>query len=218
MSIYTPVSTDIDKAVSIIKQGRVVAFPTSTSYGLAADALQGHALQRVRNLKHRAAHKSLTVFMDPSLYDQHVELTQAEKDFIASHAGKAITLLVKPKASLEHVAQDGRVGLRFIDHPLMEKLAQAARVPLTATSANISDTPACFDTVCIEKNFPGLLTDELLRWYEPDDIAGAANSTYDLSLGIILDGGTLPESQPSTIVKIEDGNITVVRAGKELVK
>lgn len=215
MSTYSPVTTDITQAASIIRQGRIVAFPTGTSYGLAADALQGHALQRVRNLKHRNTDKSLTVFMDPSLYDAHLELTDAEKDFIAKNIGKAITLLVKPKPSLEHLAQDGRIGLRFIDHPMMEALAKAIDVPLTATSANVSDKPSCFNIACVESSFPGLLTDELLAWYEPEGIAGAKDTTYDLSLGCILDGGTLPVSEPSTIIKIEDGKISTVRQGKE---
>ncbi|MBI3255516.1 MAG: L-threonylcarbamoyladenylate synthase [Candidatus Andersenbacteria bacterium] len=215
MSKYSPIITDIQKAVEVIRQGRVVAFPTGTCYGLAADALQGHALQRVRNLKHRPAEKSLTVFMYPSLYDTHLELTAAEKEFIAKNTGKAVTLLVKPKPSLAHLAQDGRIGLRFIDHPIMTALAKAVNVPLTATSANVADKPSCFDVAGVEASFPGLLTDELLAWYEPEDMRGAKDTTYDLSLGCILDGGALPPTKPSTIIKIEEGKIVTVRAGKE---
>src|SRR3989344_1366371 len=214
MQPYAPLTKNIEQAVDIIRQGRGVAFPTGTSYGLAADALQGHALQRVRNLKHRPADKALTVYMDPSLYEAHLELTAAEKDFITKNAGQAITLLVKPKASLGHLAQDGRIGLRFIDHPLMAALAEAARVPLTATSANISDTPACFDIACLKKNFPGRLPDEHLRWYEPADLAGAKDTTYDLSLGCMVDGGTLPARQASTIIRLDCEKITVIRPGK----
>lgn len=215
MSKYSPITTDIQQAVEVVRQGRVVAFPTGTSYGLAADALQGHALQRVRNLKHRPVEKSLTVFMDPSLYDTYLELTDAEKDFMAANTGRAFTLLVTPKPSLEHLAQDGRVGLRFIDHPIMQALAKAANVPLTATSANVADNPACFDIACVETSFPGLLTDELLAWYEPENIGGAKDTTYDLSLGCILDGGTLQATLPSTIIKIEAEKISVIRPGKE---
>ncbi len=212
--MYSPITTDIAQAVAIIRQGRIVAFPTGTSYGLAADALQGHALQRVRNMKRRPIEKALTVFMDPELHDTYLELTPEEKDFIESHAGEAITLLVTPKPALEHLSQDGRIGLRFIDHSLMEQFAKASQVPMTATSANVSDTPACFDTDCIVKNFPGLLTDELLVWYEPQKIEGAANSTYDLSLGCILGGGILPSSEPSTIIKIENSTPNIIRPGK----
>ena len=140
-----------------------------------------------------------------------MELTAAEIDFIAKRAGQAITLLVKPKTSLDHLSQDGRIGLRFIDHPFMAALAEAAQVPLTATSANISDTPACFDVACVEKNFPGRLPDDLLKWYEPADLAGAKDTTYDLSLGCILDGGTLAASEASTIVRLDGEKITVIR-------
>lgn len=214
MSTYSPITTDIAQAVDIIRQGRVVAFPTGTSYGLAADALQGHALQRVRNMKHRPIEKALTVFMAPELYDTYLKLTSEEQDFLQSHEGQAITLLVTPSPTLKHLSQDGRLGLRFIDHPVMAQFAKAAQVPMTATSANVSDTPACLDPDCIIKNFPGLLSDELLSWYEPDQIQGATHSTYDLSLGCILDGSTLPPSQPSTIIKVENSTPHIIRPGK----
>lgn len=214
MTTYAKVTTDIQEATQVIKSGRVVAVPTGTSYGLAADALQGHALQRVRNMKHRSVEKALTVFMDPALYETYLALTPQEKNFITAHPNQAITLLVTPKPALEHLSQDGRIGLRLIDHPLMEKLAQAAQVPLTATSANLADQPACFDLTCITTAFPGKLTPELLQWYESDGARGTADTTYDLSLGSLIDGGTLPASEPSTILKIEHNQPVVIRPGK----
>ena len=212
--MYAAITSDVERAVNTIAAGRVVAFPTGTSYGLAVDALQGHALQRLRNIKLRPQEKTFTVFMKPALWHKYLNLTAEETDFLHQHQNQAITLLVEPRQSLMHLSQNGRLGLRVIDHPIMEALADAVNVPLAATSANISGQAACHDLQCLEKSFPGKLTDELLKVHEDRDPRGSQGTTYDLSLGCILDGGTLPVSKPSTIVKLAGANIGIVRPGK----
>lgn len=194
--MYATVTKDVSYAARIIAQGRIAAFPTGTSYGLAVDALQGHALQRLRNIKKRAAEKTFTVFMKESLWNTYLDLSQEERELLVRYAHTALTLLVHPKKSLEHIAQDGLVGLRVIDHPLMEQLAEVAGVPLTATSANVSGQGACYGVACIEESFPG-----------------KDGTTYDLSLGCIVDGGNLPSGHTSTIARLQDGKMIAVRQG-----
>ncbi|MCE9643533.1 MAG: L-threonylcarbamoyladenylate synthase [Candidatus Andersenbacteria bacterium] len=189
-------TTDVSSAVQYIRDGRIVAFPTGTSYGLAVDALQGHALQRLRNAKRRPEEKTFTIFLDESLWDQYLDITQAEKNMLHRYANTALTLLVKPKESLMHLAQDELIGLRVIDHLMMAELAEKAGVPLTATSANVSGQDACYNEECIEKSFPGKI-----------------GTTYDLSLACILDGGSLRKGLVSTIAKLENGKIVIVRQG-----
>lgn len=188
---------NIKEAARVLQQGRVVAFPTGTSYGLAVDALQGHALQRVRNIKQRPQEKIFSIFMKESLWPEFLDLSDTEKEFLAQHKNQPLTLLVEAQPDLSHLMQDGRVALRVIDHPLMLALAEAVDVPLTATSANISGQEACYSPTEIEKAFPGKLDE----------------TTYDLSLGLILDAGELPHKQASTIVKIQENKIIVVREG-----
>jgi len=196
--MYAIITKDSNKAVEILRQGRVVAFPTNTSYGLAVDALQGHALQRLRNLKRRPQNKSFTVFLKQTLWDTYLNLTDQEQTLLEKIAGQPLTLLIKPRDSLAHLAQDGYIGLRVIDHPLMRELAEAVDVPLTATSANISGREPCLTPVCIHEQFPGKLDE----------------TTYDLSLGAILDAGPLPGTSPTTLAKLVDNKIEIIRAGE----
>jgi L-threonylcarbamoyladenylate synthase len=196
LSMYILKTTNIDDVAQFIVQGRVVAFPTGTAYGLAVDALQGHAIQRLRNLKQRPQEKTFTIFLDQSLWDEYLDITNEEKNLLTRYANTALTVLVKPKESLMHLAQDGVIGLRVIDHLMMRDLAERAQVPLTATSANISGQVACYDVASIEKSFPGRI-----------------GTTYDLSLAAILDGGDLRQGTQSTIVKIKNGNLEIVRQG-----
>lgn len=205
---YATVTKDIGHVATFIAEGRAVAFPTGTSYGLAVDALQGHALQRLRNLKQRPAEKTFTIFLREELWEKFLDLTTKEQKLLAKYQNQALTLLVTPRDSLQHLAQDGLIGLRVIDHPLMAALAQAVDVPLTATSANVSGANPCFSVEEVEKAFPGIL--------DPSDpaIAPAGPTTYDLSLAAIVDGGTLPRRQPTTIARITDGAIIIVRQGE----
>lgn len=193
-------TTDIGRGVEIIREGRVAAVPTGTAYALAVDTLQGHALQRLRNLKKRPQEKSFTVFLDPALLDEYFDITPAQREFLKQNENKPLTLLLRPRQAIAHLAgENGRVGLRIIDHPMMREVASAAAVPLTATSANVSGGAPCYSPDCIIKTFPPV---------QPD------GSTYDLSLGIVLDAGDLPPERISTIVALaENGSVEIIRSG-----
>lgn len=186
-------------AVELLREGRLVAFPTGTAYGLAADTLQGFALQRLRNLKARPTAKSFTVFLKEELWDDYFALTTEERQLLQSNRHQPLTLLVHPKSSLQHLVKDDRVGLRVIDHPLMQSLADEFGGPLTATSANKSGQPPCYSPDEIEKAFPYLIDE---------------HNTYDLSLAAILDAGALPANPPTTVVALDSTNITIYRQGK----
>lgn len=194
--MYAIRTTDISYAKKIIEDGRIVAFPTGTSYGLAANALSGHALQRLRNIKKRPQDKTFTIFMKESLWDTYLDLTPEEHDLLKRYEHTALTLLVRPRKSLSHLAQDGLVGLRVIDHPVMQQFADAVEVPLTATSANVSGKDACYT--------PGAIAEALPT---------RDGTTYDLSLGCILEGGDLREGHMSTIARYEDGAMRIIRQG-----
>lgn len=204
---YVEITEDIGRAARFIAQGRVVGFPSGTSYGLAVDALQGHALQRLRNLKRRLEEKTFTIFLRQELWEEFLAITSEERQILTQFERQTLTLLVTPQENLRHLAREGRIGLRAIDHPLMAALASVVDVPLTATSANVAGGEPCFDIDCILKKFPGLLN--------PTDpaIAPAGPTTYDLSLAAILDGGELPKRQPTTIACIERGAVKIIRPG-----
>lgn len=197
-------------AAQFIVAGRLVAFPTCTSYGLAADTQQGWALQRLRNLKNRPADKTFTVFMREGLWDTFLVLREEERSLLKKMLGQPLTLLVRPAEDLHHLTQNGLIGLRIIDHPLMQALADVVDVPLTATSANRAGDPPCVSPAEIEQAFGSPVPDTYLHEENP---RGASGTTYDLSLAAILDGGTLPHSQPTTIAQLINHNIKILRQG-----
>lgn len=195
---YATITKDHAPAAAAIAAGRVAAVPTGTSYALVADALQGHALQRVKHLKGRSPEKPFSVFLAAEKWDEFLQLTEQERRVLQALAGQPLTLLVTPAPDLVHLAHHDRVALRQIDRPEMAALAQALVRPLTATSANKSGQPACRTPRCIVENFPGKLDE----------------TTYDLSLAVILDAGELPKKPPTTIAKLENGTVSILRQGE----
>lgn len=208
--MYVEIGKDVGRAARTTQTGRVVAFPSGTSYGLAVDALQGHALQRLRNMKGRPPEKAFTIFLDEPLWDMFLRLTAVERMVLQRLRQQPLTLLVRPRPALAHLARADLVGLRVIDHPLMQGLAEAAAVPLTATSANISGEESCYSPADVRAKFPGRLDPNDTRY---GDIARAGPTTYDLSLGYILDGGELSRQASTTVAKIVGSAVEIARAG-----
>lgn len=197
--MYTSITKNIESAAEYIREGRIVAVPTGTAYGLACNATAGHALQRLRILKQRPQEKTFTVFLKDSLLLRYFKISEEEQGLLKKYRGQPLTLLLKPKPALEHLIQDGRVGLRLIDHPLMQALADAVEVPITATSANVSGQTPAYSPEEIIKSFPAR--------------SGPDQTTYNLSLAAILDGGTLSPNLPTTIAKLESGKVQIIRQG-----
>lgn len=207
--MYVSITKDVGEAVRFVKEGRIIAVPTGTAYGLACDALQGHALQRLRILKQRPQEKTFTVFLKNSLISPYFVISRDEQELWEKFQGQPLTLLLKPKPALEHLAQDGRVGLRMIDHPLMQQLANAVEVPLTATSANLSGANPSYSPEEILRQFLNIVA-PARRTGGLDPTRG---TTYNFSLAAILDGGALSQNPPTTIAKLKNGRIEIIRQG-----
>jgi len=182
---------EIKKAVQIIRQGGVVAFPTETYYGLGVDPFNPQALTKLFAIKKRSSAKpvltlitsqeqlSLLTLEIPSLFLPLFSLWPAP-----------LTLVFKALPSLPSrlTGGTGTVAVRISPHPLAMALVRAYRQPLTATSANISGKP------------PAVTADEVRMYF---------GDTVDF----VIDGGRTQGGKPSTVVGIDNDALTVIREG-----
>ncbi len=131
---------ELARAAALILEGKLVAFPTETVYGLGANALDAVAVQRVFQVKGRPPESPLIV---------HVDSVDMARGLVAewpAHAEKLATrfwpgplTLVLPKRScIPDIVTAGlpTVGVRMPAHPLALGLIRAAGVPLAGPSAN----------------------------------------------------------------------------------
>lgn len=138
-AILPPETANLHKAVEILKNGGLVALPTETVYGLAANALDEAACRRIFEVKGRP-------FIDPLI--SHVlgleqarslaETTPEAEELMAAFWPGALTLVLPKKDVVPDIVTAGRssVALRSPNHPVIRDVLQLAAIPLAAPSAN----------------------------------------------------------------------------------
>ena len=134
---------DIDRAVTAIRSGGLVAFPTETVYGLGADATSEAAVRRIFAAKGRPATNPLIVHVaDVETAKRYTtRWTDAAQTLAAAWWPGPLTLVLPKTADVPGVATAGlgTVGLRAPDHPLALELLRAFGGPVAAPSANRSN-------------------------------------------------------------------------------
>jgi L-threonylcarbamoyladenylate synthase len=182
----------LDRAAAVIREGGLVALPTDTLYGLAADPFNAAAVRRVFLVKGRTLARALPLVAAdvPQIGSQLGPLPLMAVALAERFWPGPLTMLVPASDALaaDVTGGTGRVGVRVPAHPVARGLCRACRSVLTATSANLSGQPASND---------------------PDDVARSLGSEVD----ILLDAGTAPGGPSSTIVDVTGVELRLVRAG-----
>lgn len=135
----------LDKYVSLLKSGEVVAFPTETVYGLGADARNPDAIRKVFEIKSRPSDNPLIIHIasQDSVNDFAVEVPDAAKKLMDAFWPGPLTLIFKKKPEVLDIITGGltTVALRWPSHPISQNLI-AQTGPLVAPSANTSGSPS----------------------------------------------------------------------------
>lgn len=133
----------VQEAVALLRAGEVVALPTETVYGLAANALNPDAVARIYEVKGRPAHNPIICHV-ASRALAHRCVTgwpdRAEKLARAFWPGPLTLVLPRAKEIPDLVTAGGdTVGIRWPSHPLMQAVIAGCDFPLAAPSANLSN-------------------------------------------------------------------------------
>ncbi len=185
-------STAISKVVSVLKQGKVIACPTDTVYGLVADATSAKAVQKVFAIKGRPNSKALPVFVkDTKMARRLARVSEKQEAFLEKAWPGKVTAVLESRGGLpKGLEQEGTIALRIPNYALIHSILQKLGRPLTGTSANISGESVCLDSRAVLAQFRG-------RKVQPD---------------MLLDAGRLPTSKPSLIIDITGKDYTILRS------
>lgn len=180
----------ITEALRLLAAGEVVAFPTETYYGLAADARSASAVAKVFAAKQRAADVAVALIardLDAVRGLAAGELPDAAVALAAKFWPGPLTIVIRAAASVPSAltAGTGTIGVRVSPHPVAAALASA--FPITATSANVSGRPALRSAAEVAAELP--------------------------EISLVLDGGDTPGGLPSTLVDVSADPPRIVRAG-----
>jgi L-threonylcarbamoyladenylate synthase len=191
-STHLPGEPDFQRAVACLAQGKIVAFPTETFYGLAVDPANEEALAALFSLKRRPLDKPFPVLIQNE--EQLTGLTSAIPDayklLMKAFWPGPLTLVFPAGDGLSPLLtrKSGGIGIRISPHPVAIKFGRLWKGPMTATSANISGRRAA-------------RTAEEVRDFFGDQVA------------CILDGGQTPGGMSSTVVGFDDGKLLLLREG-----
>lgn len=147
--------TEIEKTLTVLKDGGVILYPTDTVWGLGCDATNEQAVAKINEIKGRAADKSFIILLDTDakLQSYVKEVPDVAYDLI-EYAENPLTLIFPDAKNLAKnvINADGSVGIRIAKHDFCQQLIQRFRKPITSTSANISGapTPLFFDEISEE--------------------------------------------------------------------
>ena len=179
-------------AQKVILSGGVVAFPTESFYGLAVNAMDEEAIQRLFLIKKRRSdHPVLILIPADDVLDQYVAHIPENAHKLKKRfwpGGLTMVFKAGPLISPLLTAGTGKIGIRLSEHPIATALAQAVGVPITGTSANISGQPACLNA---REVFYSM-------WKKVD---------------LILDGGETRGGKGSTILDVTINPPKVLREG-----
>ncbi|OFW10546.1 MAG: threonylcarbamoyl-AMP synthase [Acidobacteria bacterium RIFCSPLOWO2_12_FULL_59_11] len=180
------------RAAELLRQGEVIAIPTDTFYGLAANPFDLTAVEKVFSLKGRVKASPLLLLVDS--VEMAAELSQDLPPLFFPLAERfwpgLLTIIVEasPKIPPPVTAHTGRIGLRLPAAAIPVMLVREAGFPVTGTSANLSGGPAC-------------------------STAEEVQRCLGERLPLILDGGTSRLTKPSTVLSLRADSWEMLREG-----
>jgi len=200
MLVIPEQSINLPEIISALKSGKTIVYPTETCYGLGCDATNYISVDKIFNIKQRQKEKSVLV-VAPSIkmMMEYIDWTAPLQKIADNYWPGALTVVTKAKDNCNLargvIASDGTIAFRISSHPLVTNLSESLGRPLVSTSANIASEESPYDIESVLKMFENSL-------YQPD---------------LIVDAGVLPHKSPSTIIRLDNENITVLRQGEVVI-
>lgn len=183
----------IKEAAKEIVAGNLVIFPTETVYGIGANALNDEACKNIFKAKGRAGDNPLIVHVNNfDMIKQIIEEpNELEKKLLNTLCPGPFTIILKAKSIIPKSVTAGldTVGIRMPSNKIANKLIEYAGVPIAAPSANVSGRPS------------GTKIEDILK-------------EFDGKVSTIIDDGMVDIGLESTVVRVIDNKVRILRPGK----
>ncbi len=183
----------IEEAANCIKQGGIILFPTETVYGIGANALNKNAVNKIFKAKGRASDNPLIVHICnlDMLNDLVQGIGEIEEKLINNFWPGPLTIIFNRKECVPNNVTAGleTVGIRMPSNKIAKKLIELANLPIAAPSANISGKPS------------GTKIEDII-----DELDGKVD--------YILDAGMVDIGVESTVVRVVENKVHILRPGK----
>lgn len=184
---------ELENISNILKSGKIVVFPTETVYGIGANALDSNAVEKIFKAKGRPTDNPLIVHVLNKEMINIVakDINQIEQKLIDKFMPGPFTIILSKKDVIPDNVTCGlsTVGIRMPENKIAREIIQKAGIPIAAPSANVSGKPS------------GTNIDDIK--YELGD-----------KVECIVDGGDCDIGIESTVVKVDNKVVKILRPGK----
>lgn len=184
---------ELDEIAKIINNGGIMVFPTETVYGIGADATQDDAVKKIFIAKGRPQDNPLIVHI--SNYDMlenvAIDIGDIERKLMEKFWPGPLTIILKSNKNVSKSVTAGlnTVGVRMPGNDISLKIIESCNTPIAAPSANVSGRPSGTNI---------------------KDIYDELKDRVD----VFIDGGKTDIGIESTVVKVEDDVVKILRPGK----
>jgi L-threonylcarbamoyladenylate synthase len=196
MDIVNFKNVDLPKVAEVIKSGGMVIYPTETLYGIGVDATNPDAVKKLTDYKNRPFGKPYSIAVTHmEMAAKYVFLNNTAKELYKNFLPGPLTVISKGRNKVAHgvESEDGTLGVRIPDYKLVTNLVDILGLPITSTSANASYKK---------------------RPYKVSDILEHISNKQKKLIDLIIDAGTLPPNEPSTVVDTTMDDPVILRQGE----
>ncbi len=137
---YSPTPANLRRLAATLQRGELVAIPTETVYGLAANALDETACRKIFKAKGRPTHDPLIVHvLDLAHAEELAEFNEPARRLVRKFWPGPLTIVLPKKGCVPAIVTAGRdtVAIRSPAHAMTRRLLKLAKIPLAAPSANL---------------------------------------------------------------------------------
>ena len=183
---------DINKCVDIINNGGVVILPTETVYGIGCSCFNEESIKRLYEIKKRPYNKPISVLVSNIDMINKVakNISDKEKMVINHFFPGPLTIILEKNDNVPNIltSNGNTIGVRMADNKLINEIIDKVDIPLAVSSANESGMDANINIDNIYEIFK-----DKVDYY--------------------IDGGTSRIGVASTVVRIKDDEVIILREG-----
>ncbi|MFP3026016.1 MAG: L-threonylcarbamoyladenylate synthase [Wolbachia sp.] len=166
----------VSKIINAIQNNLLVCFPTETVYALACNALNNESIGKIYQIKKRSQNKPLSIFVSDIC--SLMRIAKLEKKYIGlvnhfSPGPITYILPLKNNNILPNEFFKDSIGIRIPEHPIAISILNKLKVPIVATSINISGKKS----VCKADDIPQSIKQHLSAVIEDDELVSGIEST-----------------------------------------
>ncbi|MDO9580085.1 MAG: L-threonylcarbamoyladenylate synthase [Bacteroidales bacterium] len=179
---------DIKEALTTLREGGIILYPTDTIWGIGCDATNPSAVEKIFRIKSRSESKSLIILVNgEQMIEQYVQDIPEITYELTAISDKPLTIIYPTGKNLADgiCSKDGSIGIRICHDKFCHELISRFKKPIVSTSANFTGKPASEKFSVIDKSLKESV-DYIVKHRQNDKCNHAASQIIRVEINGII--------------------------------